>query len=1267
MKAFLRYFVLVFLVITLSSATSHAQSFEQRTQANIDSLRAARAKLSQSDRKIQSQIYDVITRYNRGIVAGESPKEAARKCQSPFRIDSSQSIYVMITTTPTSGSQRASIEEAIHSNGGVVHSAYSTVIYASIPISAIRTIAALSQVGSISPFSGGGYWQIISAGYTQLDVNQAYSTYGVTGQGVTIGVISNGVNDITTVENAGELPIVTIRNAGGTGSADNEGTAMLEIVHDLAPNASLVFYGLGDTPTYESLANGVNALDNAGCRIIVDDAFDPNEPYFSDDNDLGAAIHEFITGATGSYSGGTWTGGTYVTAAGNGAQDLYGGTGNFGSGSTNTFQDGKSYLQISVPPGSYPIVLQWKDSWLTPLYDWNLQVEDANGTMIGSSEQTQGPGVPPIERVNVTNTSGSNQTYRIILTASNGASELSIPFKIFAPGCTVTDNTIGNEVFGHAAYPGVVSVAAYESDAQTTIASYSSRGPATMYSSETLQWQTENVPTITATSKVETYVGSSDLWIENGQKMDPFDGTSAAAPAIAAIAALFFQAHGSLGNQDFYNDLIATGTAVGSNPGDHNWYADAGYGKANALALLQKAASTVATPVFAPPSGEVAYPLTVAISSATQGADIYYTEDGSDPTQSSNLYSAPVSVPSGVSNITFKAKAFPNSSQTGLNASDIATATYVVSTDASPTVLPVSGTYYSVVTGKVTFPAGYVLYYYVDSPGSGGHGDVATSTSPWYPVWGPASAYQGTHTYVFSLANPNTGTWGPSVSVKYTLNPGVVVRQEYQKDVGFLDNITTPTLPWSIYQLGQWENYTGAVGFAAPTSSTNWYLLANRSWYPGTNQKYWEWKNISQSVSVPNYAQIAVDQNTSEIDGVFQATADANLQSQLMETGALGGYVNFYDPWYPDENDPTYGLRNRGASAIAHQIYYSSNVQYNIGTGSPNMGVFTGQGGPPNWTGTSYSINAPQTQTVGGHNAQFTGWSVSPSTSVTFQNASVNKTGVVFNSPDAVITANYKGLQLSNDASAYSDNSQRKMIRTQNGYFFETYTDAGHVWLEYSNDNGRSWTLGNGGQPLDGTAGGKCPSITFIYYPTWGISYVGVVWQQKSGSNYTIQGQIFNQLSSGGIDPSAPATLYSEPNDLYGTNANPNLIMNGTFPAYYFVTFEKKNTSGDLQPGIDWIAGNLQNMGGGQLQGPFNYEGQSGWVQGTNANSISAAVALYPGDAGSYTSLGVQLVYQDDYSPQNDQSQIRQAWVELDRNSQSATPGVTLSIRTHHR
>lgn len=497
MKAFLRYFVPVFLVITLSSATSHAQSFEQRTQANIDSLRAARAKLSQSDRKIQSQIYDMMINYNHGIAAGNAPMEPAKNLRGPLSTDSAGMISVTIRTLPTSASQRASIEQTIRANGGVVHSSYSTDIYASLPTSAIETVASIPQVASIDLPPEVHFRDIVSAGYTQLAVNQAYSTYGVTGQGVRIGVISSGVNDITTVENAGELPAVTIQDPGGTGSANNEGTAMLEIVHDLAPDASLYFYGLAasQSPTYEDLAIAVDALSNDGCRIIVDDAYYLEEPYFSDENDLGIEISKFITGATGSYSGGTWTGGTYVTAAGNDAQDVYGGTGNFESGSINTFQDGKSYLQVSIPSGSHRVVLQWKDSWLTPQYDWGLVVEDANGNNPNPSNQTQGAGIPPIEEVNVANSSGSSQTYRIVVTASNTASELSIPFKIFVDQGTITDNTTGNEVFGHSAYPGVISVAAYESDAQTAVASYSSRGPATLYSSETQQWQTEDVPT----------------------------------------------------------------------------------------------------------------------------------------------------------------------------------------------------------------------------------------------------------------------------------------------------------------------------------------------------------------------------------------------------------------------------------------------------------------------------------------------------------------------------------------------------------------------------------------------------------------------------------------------------------------------------------------------------------------------------------------------------------------------------------------------------
>jgi len=55
--------------------------------------------------------------------------------------------------------------------------------------------------------------------------------------------------------------------------------------------------------------------------------------------------------------------------------------------------------------------------------------------------------------------------------------------------------------------------------------------------------------------------------------------------------------------------------------------------------------TTVAAPTFSPPGGTYASAQTVTISSATAGATIRYTVDGSTPTASSPLYSGPISVP----------------------------------------------------------------------------------------------------------------------------------------------------------------------------------------------------------------------------------------------------------------------------------------------------------------------------------------------------------------------------------------------------------------------------------------------------------------------------------------------------------------------------------------------------------------------------------------------------------------------------------------------
>lgn len=77
----------------------------------------------------------------------------------------------------------------------------------------------------------------------------------------------------------------------------------------------------------------------------------------------------------------------------------------------------------------------------------------------------------------------------------------------------------------------------------------------------------------------------------------------------------------------------------------------------------------VATPVFDPPGGTYTSPQTVSIACATNSAQIYYTLDGSEPDQTSELYTNPFVLDSPT---TLKAKAY----RTGWLASDTALALY---------------------------------------------------------------------------------------------------------------------------------------------------------------------------------------------------------------------------------------------------------------------------------------------------------------------------------------------------------------------------------------------------------------------------------------------------------------------------------------------------------------------------------------------------------------------------------------------------------------
>jgi len=230
------------------------------------------------------------------------------------------------------------------------------------------------------------------------------------------------------------------------------------------------------------------------------------------------------------------------------------------------------------------------------------------------------------------------------------------------------------------------------------------------------------------------------------------------------------------------------------------------------------------------------------------------------------------------------------------------------------------------------------------------------------------------------------------------------------------------------------------------------------------------------------------------------------------------------------------------------------------------------------------------------------------------------------------VNARLKALHKSNTTTAWDNTSQRKLIQTLAGgntWLHQVYTSAGHVWIEHSGDGGSTWTLGNNGQPLDGTAGGKCPSIAYATHDQGYTvdNYIGVVWQEPYGTQYKIKGKIFSQY---GNENSAPyayngvTTLFTEPNDAYASvNANPNLVLAQGYTSPYLVTFERKSTSGSLQPGINWLVGHTEDSGQRYL-GPFGLSEEQGIITGTNANTTNVQLSIWP----NTNMLDINLVQQ---------------------------------------
>jgi hypothetical protein len=255
----------------------------------------------------------------------------------------------------------------------------------------------------------------------------------------------------------------------------------------------------------------------------------------------------------------------------------------------------------------------------------------------------------------------------------------------------------------------------------------------------------------------------------------------------------------------------------------------------------------------------------------------------------------------------------------------------------------------------------------------------------------------------------------------------------------------------------------------------------------------------------------------------------------------------------------------------------------------------------------SASVSAPATKSVNGRSYIFAGWS----------DGSNANPRTVTPSASTSLTAIYKLVHASNNATAFQNNSQRKYLRTPNSYLHMVYESAGSVWYETSTDNGTTWNLmpsapTGGPGSLDNGAGGKCPSIDY-----YGNSVV-IAYQQKAGTSYNIVLVIYDFIGGQYIWYDG-ITEWNESADLYATtNANPCVAwgQNG----YCVVTWERKYSTRFAPAGINYMGGILD---------PNNPRGHSlvgGFILQTDANSVNSSLSFNKTDPA----LECNLVWEQD-------------------------------------
>ncbi len=514
-----------------------ADSVSQNVLDQIASLQAEKSTRTAAQLKLDSQIhYALKLSRNEAIAPGVAPTLHPFLSREP---DGRIQVDISATVSPDL------LNYIMQSGGTIINSTPRfSAIRATIPLAFAEQLAGRADVNSIRPASSMELdtGSVDSEGDTTHGAIQARAAFGVDGTGVNVGVLSDSVDYLALSQSTGDLPPnVTVLPGQSGVPGSGEGTAMLEIIADLAPGASLYFATANGGEA--AFAQNILDLRAAGCDIIVDDIRYLTEPVFQD-GPVARAVNAVTkdgawyfasagnSGNKAHNTSGTWEG-DFVDGGPAGAP-VNSKPGNLAMIGANTYD--------TVTQGGNAALLYWSDPLGGSTNDYDLYVVDGSGTvLLGASTNPQNGSQDPFEglvggftngmRIVVVKASGDPRYLHI----DSGRGRLEENTAGFARGHSAATNAFATAAIDVAtAYPGL-----FVGGPQNPVEDFSSDGPRRMF------FQEDGSPItpgnfLSTGGAVRQYptIGAADGVMTSVPGFQPFFGTSAAAPHAAAIAAL---------------------------------------------------------------------------------------------------------------------------------------------------------------------------------------------------------------------------------------------------------------------------------------------------------------------------------------------------------------------------------------------------------------------------------------------------------------------------------------------------------------------------------------------------------------------------------------------------------------------------------------------------------------------------------------------------------------------------------------------------------